>query len=317
MNVLLADDDPVLRAIVQRLLESWHYTCIPAVDGNDAWDKLQDSNAPNLVILDWEMPGKSGVEIIAKLRAAARPNTYSYILLLTSKGAGKVFEALTLGADDYLTKPFDPQELRGRLYVGTRILALQRELVSAYEAANYQASHDHLTGLLNRRVLVSFAQQELDRSGREGRPVTAILCDVDHFKQVNDTQGHFTGDKVLVEVAERVRSACRSYDQVGRYGGEEFLVIAANCDAAEAAKVAERIRQDVSEHPIKLENGQSLNCTLSLGVAVASPNVSLEELLNAADEALYEAKHNGRNCWEMAGIPAAEDCNQPAEKLPT
>jgi diguanylate cyclase (GGDEF)-like protein len=306
MKILVADDDPVLRAIVQRLVENWHYTCIPAVDGNDAWAKLQGPEAPNLVILDWEMPGKSGVEIIAKLRASAPPNTYPYILLLTSKGSGKVFEALSSGADDYLTKPFDPQELRGRLYVGTRILALQRELISAYEAAKYQASHDHLTGLLNRRVLLSFAQQELDRSVRDGRAVTAILCDVDHFKSVNDTYGHAVGDKVLVEISERVRSACRSYDQVGRYGGEEFLVIASACEAVEAAKLAERIRQSVAERPIDLGSAEALPCALSLGIAVAGPSSRVEDLLSAADQALYQAKRNGRNRWEMATLPAGK-----------
>ncbi len=304
MNVLVADDDSVVRTLVQRLVESWGYPCVTASDGTEAWEKLLGPNAPVLAILDWEMPGMSGVEIASKLRSMPGLTAYPYILLLTSRGHDDIVEALTSGADDYITKPFRQQELRARLQVGARIISLQRDLIAACDTAKYQASHDFLTGLLNRRMLLMLAQQELDRATRDHRPMCAILCDVDHFKRVNDTYGHLTGDNVLVEVARRIRFAVRSYEHVGRYGGEEFLVIAPSCDMENGAMLAERIREAVDCKPVDLDNGRTWRTTLSLGVALAQPGMAVDQLLGAADNAMYTAKHNGRNRFAVAGVTA-------------
>jgi diguanylate cyclase (GGDEF)-like protein len=307
MKVLVADDDPVVRTLVQRLLNRWEYDCVPASDGNEAWLKLQEPDAPSLVILDWEMPGMDGVTIASRLRTS-RPEVFFYTLLLTSRGPDDIFEALTSGADDYLTKPFNPQELRARLHVGARMVGLRRELFSAYETAKYQASHDYLTGLLNRRLMITLAEREFERSERTGSVVAAILCDVDYFKLVNDTYGHSAGDKVLVEVAQRIRSATRGYDLIGRYGGEEFLVVVPDCRPEEVIAVAERIREAIGQEPIEIGQTSCIT-TMSIGVALSdprqSPLVSVDELLAAADAAMYVAKQNGRNRCEVAMQGAA------------
>jgi diguanylate cyclase (GGDEF)-like protein len=300
MNVLIADDDPVCRTLLQRLLESWGHSCVVAVDGSDAWRKLSAPQAPTLAIVDWEMPGLDGVELVAKVRTFSIRSTYPYILLLTSRtSAEDVYQGLLQGADDYLTKPFNARELRARLHVGTRILRLQQDLANVYAEAKFQASHDSLTGLLNRRMLLELAQQELSRSSRDGRFPVAILGDIDSFKAINDTYGHLAGDVVLAELAARAGKAVRAYDLLGRYGGEEFLIIAPDCNPSQGMSLAERVRDRIACKPIQVGE-HSLNVTISLGVACAGPGMDLSRLLLSADSAMYAAKRAGRNRVELA-----------------
>jgi diguanylate cyclase (GGDEF)-like protein len=229
------------------------------------------------------------------------------MVLLTSKGTKEeTVLGLESGADDYLTKPFNAEELRARLRVGERILLLEDRLVEARENMRFRATHDPLTSLLNRGAIMDLLNRELSRSLREHKSTTVVLGDVDHFKKVNDTMGHGSGDEVLMEIANRLVGAVRSYDFVGRYGGEEFLVVLNSCDPVYAPGRAEAIRKSISSRPIQTAKGV-VNPTMSCGMLLSAewgPR-PLEELLHEVDMALYEAKAAGRNCLRIAK-PAAK-----------
>jgi diguanylate cyclase (GGDEF)-like protein len=237
------------------------------------------------------MPNLDGVEVCRaiKMRAAG---PYVYIILLTAKGRQEeINEGLEAGADDYITKPFDLQELKARLRVGKRILELHEQLAS-------QATHDSLTSLLNRSAILEVLQKELIRSVREKTPVAAIMTDLDHFKDVNDTYGHLAGDAVLREAARRLSASLRASDAVGRYGGEEFLIVAPSCGAAGGADLAERLRESICRVPIDA-SGRTIVVTMSFGVAATCELKQVNQLLHMADEALYAAKKAGRNRVEV------------------
>jgi diguanylate cyclase (GGDEF)-like protein len=264
-----------------------------ARSGTEAWRVLESEDAPRLAVLDWMMPGMDGVEICRRIRSANR-EPYIYIVLLTARTESQdLIEGMDAGADDYLTKPFNSHELRVRLHAGRRILDLQEELLKAREALREQATHDGLTGLLNRTTILETLEDELSRATRAGSPVSVLMVDLDRFKAINDSQGHQAGDTVLREAARRLKSAARRYDSVGRYGGEEFLIVLPGCDAANAAVQAERMREAIGATPF-LAPDQPVMVTASLGVA-CSNHSSPDVLVREADDALYEAKARGRN----------------------
>jgi two-component system cell cycle response regulator len=309
MKVLAAEDNPVFQSMLRSMLTKWGYEAVIARDGNEAWRVLQGEDAPRLAILDWMMPGMDGVEICRRVRSAAR-EPYLYILLLTARTESHdLVEGMDAGADDYLTKPFIAQELRVRLRAGRRILDLQEELVVAREALRVQATHDNLTGLLNRGSILETLQTELVRAGRERQPVSVLMADVDRFKQINDTRGHQSGDVVLRETAARMKSVMRRYDSIGRYGGEEFLVVLPGCDGAGALAQAERIREAMAFQPF-CAGGKSFQVTISVGLSFRSvPTVhDAEGLIREADLALYMAKAQGRNCVQSYCPEPVEVC---------
>lgn len=293
-QVLVADDDPMYRAVLKRWLEEWGYDVTLVPDGAKAWQIMNQETAPELLILDWVMPMIDGTELCRKIRDQEHI-PYPYILLVTAKDEKQdVVRGLDAGADDYLTKPFDRSELRARLNVGKRILRLQQELIQTREELRFRATHDVLTGVLNRGALLEMLHRELERGARS-RTVTAVLMlDLDHFKQVNDTYGHLAGDAVLREVARRMLDNVRAYDFVGRYGGEEFLIVLAGCDRTQLEQSAERIRIAVAGQPVSAE-GSLVQVTVSIGASVADGGESDREILTAADTALYQAKVKGRN----------------------
>lgn len=297
MKILLAEDSAVYRHLIGTYLKEWGFDPIIARDGDEAWSLLRHPDAPSLVLLDWVLPGIDGIELCRRIRGHAIPGTYTYAILLTGRdGENDLVEGLQAGADDYLAKPFEPLELRARLFAGKRILNLQRELVDANESLRLAATYDFLTRLLNRAEIFAHLYRELDRGKRESKPVGIIMADIDHFKSVNDLFGHLVGDAVLKEVASRLKSDLRVYDAVGRYGGEEFLLILSDCDLDATLRRAESVRQLVSAEVINI--GQVANkITISMGVTVAAPGgkASVEALLGEADEALYRAKKNGRD----------------------
>ncbi|HVB87617.1 MAG TPA: diguanylate cyclase [Candidatus Dormibacteraeota bacterium] len=305
-RILIAEDDPISRRLLQAFLTKWGYQVEVAVDGSEAVAKLEQPGAPQLAVLDWMMPGLEGPEVCRRVRQIAdRP--YTYILLLTARGQkDDLLRGLEAGADDYLTKPFDSQELRARLNVGERILDLQRNLIQAREELRFRACHDVLTGLANRGSVLDMANREYSRQSREGGSFGLIIIDLDHFKSVNDTHGHLCGDEVLHEAARRLLASVRNYDTVGRYGGEEFLVIAPATDGPGTLALAERIRQAIDDPAIPTEAGP-VHITASCGAAVSDCEHALkpDDLLRIADEALYRAKGRGRNCSELAGPPQA------------
>ncbi len=293
-KVLIADDSSMMRRLLGHLVSGWGYEAVSCSDGAEAWRALQGKDVPVLAILDWEMPGLSGIEVCRKLRQKA-VEPYVYVILLTANDRKEdVVEGLSAGADDYLRKPFDKQELEVRLRAGRRITDLQAELVSAREAQRALASHDSLTGLWNRGAILGILEREHHRARREGKTFSALMVDLDHFKLVNDRYGHLAGDEALREVARRLASGIRPYDAVGRYGGEEFLVLLPECEHDAAIERADQIRLLVGSRPMTVE-GRALTLTASLGVATSDAD-DPEELLRAADEALYRAKSLGRNC---------------------
>jgi two-component system cell cycle response regulator len=296
MKVLIAEDDPVSLRVVQTMLKKWGYEPVVARDGAEAWAILQGEDAPQLAILDWMMPQKDGLEICRELRAQPdRP--YTYVLLLTAKTQEQdLIEGLGSGADDYLTKPFNGDEFRARLYAGERILGFQQQLVAAREALRVQAIRDPLTGLYNRRHMEEALGRELARAERGHLSLSVLMLDLDHFKRFNDTAGHPAGDVLLKQVAKVVEARTRKEDVACRYGGEEFVLILPGMPFEVARRRAEELRRAVGEASVEY-GGQSLgSITISVGLACYPRHgISGKELLSAADKALYCAKERGRN----------------------
>jgi two-component system cell cycle response regulator len=294
-RVLVAEDDAMFRRILQSWLENWGYRVTIAEDGAKAWNILQQAIPPQVLILDWMMPEINGVELCHKVREQNRI-PYQYILLATAKDAKQdLVRGLEAGADDYLTKPFDRSELRARLRACNRILTLQDDQIQAHEQLRFQAAHDPLTGVWNRGAILETFHRELERAARSQSAVGVLLLDVDHFKTINDTHGHLAGDGVLREVTQRVIKAVRAYDSVGRYGGEEFLIVLPGCSRGQIQQSAERIRSSIDNGPV-LVNGEAISVTGSIGAAVTTGGLTSDtEMLAAADVALYQAKEIGRN----------------------
>ncbi|MEW6113885.1 MAG: diguanylate cyclase, partial [Thermodesulfobacteriota bacterium] len=260
-----------------------------------------------MAILDWMMPGKDGVTLCRNVRGLERQQ-YTYIILLTAKTRKEdVIEGLEAGADDYIAKPFDAHELQVRVRTGVRILRLQEDLMSALAASEYQATHDALTGLWNRRSIMRALETELARAEREDAEVGVIMADLDHFKRINDTFGHIAGDAVLVEVAARFTRNARPYDVIGRYGGEEFLIVCPGCDLDSCGGLAERLRQALSESPVTTQEA-TINVTMSFGVSArpGKDTRNAELIIKEADQALYRAKELGRNRVEYWSDADAE-----------
>ncbi len=297
MQALVVEDSAVYRKLIGDNLRSWDFEVTIAKTGSEAWRILEQPDAPKLVLLDWVLPDIDGTELCLRIRQAQSSGAYVYVILLTSKeGRQNMLEAMQAGADDYLVKPFDELELKARLLVGKRILDLQEELVSARESMRHAATHDSLTGLMNRGEIVAMLQRELERARRERNSVGVVLGDIDDFKGVNDTLGHLFGDEALREIARRLRAELRVYDGVGRYGGEEFLLVLPNCDLPHAMQRANELREIVGKTPIVC-SGERRVITISMGVAVSSAdgNNQVEALLKQADNGLYAAKEKGRN----------------------
>jgi two-component system, cell cycle response regulator len=303
-RILIADDDPVSRRLLENFLAKWGYEVTVAVDGTAALQVLDGVNTPRLAILDWMMPGTEGVQICRMIRERTdRP--YIYVILLTGRSEKQdLLNALKLGADDYLSKPFDAQELQARLLVGERILELQDGMIAAKEELRFRATHDALTGIANRGVVLEAIDREHSRQIRDSGPFAVLLADIDHFKAINDKHGHLCGDSVLREAARRMNKCIRGYDTIGRYGGEEFLIVVVRANETVAAALSERMRKVIETEPFVTDAGP-LNITASFGAAVSvNPGeVSAKMLVQLADEALYRAKAQGRNRCELAASP--------------
>jgi two-component system cell cycle response regulator len=291
MKILIAEDDPVSRRVLEANLVEWGYDVMIASDGSEAWELLQKPDAPNLVISDWMMPHMDGLELCRRIRQMERSG-YIYFIILTAKGRKEdIIEGLEAGADDFLIKPFDRQELKYRAKIGERIINLELRILEL-------ANTDALTGVLNRRAFMERMEQEIHRSLREGVPFSLILTDIDYFKKVNDRHGHQVGDLVLQRFTERLSESSRPYDFVGRYGGEEFVVCLPGADISQAGSVAERMRRRVEEMRITLpDSSQSIRITGSFGVASlrAGSEETVDLITGRADDTMYRAKREGRN----------------------
>ncbi len=291
ISVLIVEDDRVSSRILERHLKGWGYKTYVVQDGEQAWNLFQTRQV-EIAILDWIPPGVDGLELGWRMRQKMSPNRgdYVYIILLTARDEkSDLLQGLKAGADDYITKPLDLVELKARLSIARRIVELRRLL-------KRQADYDSLTGLLNRRRIMETAEQEYARCLREKQPLGLILIDIDDFKAINDSFGHTAGDKILAEVAGRLKRRIRAYDKIGRYGGDELLVVLSRCDTKRLKSIGERLCQAASEKPVEI-NQKAIPVSISAGGIASNshPSLSLQDLISLCDRALYQAKHAGRN----------------------
>jgi len=295
MKVLIAEDDYTSRIILESVLRKWGFAPIMACNGREAWDVMQSPDAPGLAILDWQMPEMNGIEVCRKIREIKTADP-PHLIILTSKDEKKdIVKALEAGANDFISKPYDNDELRARLNVGRRMVELQSALGDAYKAIEHKAMHDPLTDIYNRRAILELLEKELARADREKTGLSLGLCDLDYFKQVNDIHGHQTGDEVLIAFTGFVQDKLRLNDHLGRYGGEEFLIVASGAAHIKEKPLFDRICDHVRKSKIILEE-KEISITVSIGVVQYTGAQDMDTLLAAADKALYRAKKIGRDC---------------------
>ena len=300
LRILIAEDDMTARTILMAILRKWGYEVIAVQDGQAAWQALQRPDCPRLVILDWMMPEMDGVTVIQRVRSELTGQP-PYIILLTSKDErGDILSGLESGANDYIRKPFDHEELYARVRVGQRTLELQTSLYETQQTLAHLATHDTLTGIFNRRAILDQLAKELSRAQREAenRPDDKLCIgffDIDLFKHINDRYGHQAGDEVLCGLSEILGANVRIYDSIGRLGGDEFLVVTPGVQETNRRFIFERLVSVIATSPFKTCAGE-LFLTISMGVATANLDDSVDQLLDTADAAMYRAKRKGGNC---------------------
>lgn len=291
-RVLVADDSLLIRSVLRKQLEEYGHFVIEAVDGVDALRACRETQ-PDIILLDIEMPKLDGHGVLLELRKSPLTADIPVVFLTSRVTTEDVVDGLRLGAHDYLKKPFEPAELLARVSAAYRVKRLQDELRRRNTELEALSRVDELTGLPNRRHLQEHLRAAAAAARRHDLTMVILMADVDHFKGVNDLFGHEAGDEVLREIASRLESACRADDVVGRWGGEEFLVVAPSTDAAGAAALGERFRAAAAATPIQVRS-ESISITVSIGAAAGTGD--LEAMLRNADAALYAAKASGRNC---------------------
>jgi diguanylate cyclase (GGDEF)-like protein len=296
MKILIAEDDVTSRLVLAGVLKKWGHEVVATVNGTEAWEAMQRPDAPTLAILDWMMPGLDGVEVCRRIRGL-QSDQPPYLIVLTSRGdKADIVAGLEAGADDYLAKPFDPGELRARVDVGQRMIELQAKLLEARDALAHEATHDPLTGALNRRAFGDALSRSISQERRHHDGLALGILDIDEFKKVNDVHGHQVGDAVLCGLVRLLTGV------LSRHGGDEFVVLATHVGEADARLLYERLRAAVADNPIPSEAGD-LSITVSVGVSLWSEGETEDQLLEAADAALYRAKGAGRNRVCLAGEP--------------
>jgi two-component system chemotaxis response regulator CheY len=289
-----------------------NHEVVEACDGNEALERLQAMPEIQCVITDWMMPSVDGVELVQRIRAAEFPK-YIYMILLTARtDIDDIIVGLEAGADDYLVKPFNARELTARVGIAARIVELEQRLREARDEMSVLALRDGLTGLLNRRTITEHAEAELCRAIREGYSLSLAMLDLDHFKDINDRFGHLKGDVALCLVAGILNNSVRPYDWVGRWGGEEFLLVLPRTNEKQALRIMQRIRERIATTPLPVEGREDECLRVSVGLTIARPDekTTLDLLLQQADEALYHAKKAGRDRVHLANVNPVEQARR-------
>jgi two-component system cell cycle response regulator len=313
MRALIADDDPITRAILVKAMKPWNMEVTVATDGTEAWDALSSGQPPELAIVDWMMPGMDGIELCRRVREYPALAGI-YVILLTGRGSRMDLVAgLDAGADDYMVKPIDTEELRARVQVGIRVANLQGrlaervdELQSARDHLARLVSTDALTNLYSRRWWFELAATEFSRGRRYDRAFSVMVIDLDFFKQVNDTFGHDAGDRLLRAFADMLQVECRQSDILGRLGGEEFAILVPETPVGAAQHIAGRIREACRKLKVTTPAGD-VTCSCSIGISqVQADDDDIDDVLRRSDAALYEAKRSGRDCCKSHEYIGAE-----------
>jgi two-component system, cell cycle response regulator len=305
IKILVADDSPVYRKLVEQTLQPDQYSILFANGGRNALE-LFNRHQPALVIADWNMPDLSGIEVCRQIRASAKDSSTYVIIATSASEKDKVVEGLEAGADDYLTKPFHPKELLARVEVGRRLIELQQQIESQNRILKDLALTDALTGLPNRRAVEDWAKGQLSAAVRHGFSLWVVIADLDNFKVINDTHGHDAGDTVLREFAGILKKRIRNSDICGRTGGEEFIMIFTHAEECNVGIVVARILRELREHEFSF-GGKPVQVTASFGIAgfQGKGMPDFAKLVSQADAALYAAKRGGRNRIEVASTVQA------------
>lgn len=313
-KVLLVDDDPAMLRLLSKWLETSGYRVTRAADGAEA-ARLIQSDPPQILVTDWEMPGMDGLELVSWMRSQALPNYVYTIFLTVRSGAADIIRSLEAGADDFLKKPVDKEEMLARLKAASRVVEMEQRL-------SLLAKTDAMTGLATRRTFYEFANREWGRAQRYQFPLACVMLDIDFFKRINDTHGHPCGDEVIRSIARVLSENCRASDVVCRYGGEEFCILLPETNEENAALWADRTRQRIAALRV-MHDGKSLAVSASLGVAERLADTATPQaLVDAADQALLVAKRSGRDrvvrfrsLTASVAAPRDESANDPAAIL--
>ncbi len=308
IKILIVDDSAVYRKLVERTLARGDRELVFASSGEQALELFAE-HRPSMVITDWNMPDLSGIDLCQRIRTEfqdALDATYTYLIILTSNAEKEnVVQGLAAGADDYLTKPFHPDELVARVDVGRRFVSMHQQIEAKNRLLEELALTDSLTGLANRRAIEDWATRQLSGAARHGFAFWVVLADLDNFKAVNDTHGHSAGDMVLRQFAGIMRRNTRRSNISGRVGGEEFMMVVTHAERDDVATAVERVRKQCEETEF-LSGTAKIRVTASFGIAgFHGRNApAFEQLVRQADAALYAAKREGRNRVAVAEMEA-------------
>jgi two-component system chemotaxis response regulator CheY len=296
MKIAIVDDDPIARQILRSSLSRLGVEVVEYSDGSSAWEDFS-TLSPRFVITDWLMPEMDGLDLIRNIRST-NFNNYTYTIILTGKeDITDVISGLTSGADDYLTKPFDFAELKARVQIGLRILALEDDLIRAREQMERMTMYDYLTGLLSRRAVYAHLQGETERVNREGRSLSIMMLDLNNFKALNETYGHIVGDQALLLAAEQITQSVRPYDWAARWGDDEFLVVLPHTDVIQAEAIGNRILSRIRKISISVPEKETLQINASIGIITTSKiNDGIDLIIQSANEVLNSAKNGGNDC---------------------
>lgn len=303
MKVLIAEDAPTGNLILKSMVFRWGFDTVTVFDGDEAWKRLQEEDAPQIAILDWVMPGMDGLEVCRRIREMENgKDRYTYVIMLTGRGdTDDIVTGINAGADDYIVKPFNKEELRARLRTGQRNIELQMALRAANKKLQIMSRLDPLTGALSRSAILDDLDLAMYRSRREEKTLTIALIDIDDLKEMNERHGRSAGDKVLQESVRRISACLRRTDNFGRYGGDEFLVILLGANNGADMEICHRIQSVICEKEIVLLD-HSIPVTVSQSLAVWDGEAGIEKFISSAEQTLLATKANGRNRVEIPSI---------------